>query len=97
MKIIIETICKFSNDNTNFYIECGKYILSVPIIEGTAHINIIDSDNTNIGINSLDINDSIKIYYKNINKNIIKPIKIIKIYNYIFNDDSSSSDNEIII
>jgi hypothetical protein len=97
MKTIVENIYKFSHDNIHLNIECATYILSIPIIDGTAQVSIIDIDNNNIGVNGLDINDSIKIYYKKINNNIIKPIKIIKIYNYIFNDDSSSSDNEIII
>ena len=97
MKTIIENIYKFSHDNITFNIECVSYILSIPIIDGTAQVSIIDIDNNNIGVNGLDINDSIKIYYKKINNNIIKPIKIIKFFNYIFNDDSSSSDNEIII
>ena len=50
--------------------------------------------NNIIGINGLEINDSIKIYYKEKNNNIIFPIKIIKLNNYIFNNMTSSSDSE---
>ena len=70
--------------------------LSIPIIDGSVDIIITDVYKNNIGLYGLNINDSIKIYYKKYN-NIIKPIKIIKLNNYIFNDESSPSDSEISI
>lgn len=95
MQNIIENIYKISYNNDLFSIHCEKCILNSPIINGSVIIDIVDDDNNNIGINGLDINDSIKIYYKEKINNMIIPIKIIKLNNYSFNEMSSSSDGEI--
>ena len=94
MKIILDNIYKISYENDLFYIECNDISIRSYIIDGTVKLNVYDSDNNKIGINGLQINDSIKIYYKEKKHNIIFPIKIIKLNNYTFNDMSSSSDNE---
>jgi hypothetical protein len=96
MKIQLENIYKISNDMNLFYIECKNTIIQVPIIEGTVKINIVDDDNINIGINGLEKNDYIKIYYKEKKKKVIL-IRIIKLNNYSFNNMSSSSDTEYIL
>ena len=97
MKNILENIYKIWNDINLFYIECNNIITQSPIINGTVEIQVYDDENYNIGINGLDINDSIKIYYKEKKNNMIIPIKIIKLNNYTFNNMSSSSDNEYIL
>ena len=94
MENTLECINSISFDIMNLYIECDNIKLCIPIIDGSVCIKILDIYKNNIGLNDLNINDSIKIYYKK-NNNIIKPIKIIKLNNYIFNDESSPSDNEI--
>jgi len=94
MKFILDNINKMSYENNVFNIECDENIIKAYIIDGTVKIKVYNDDNNMIGINGLKINDSIKIYYKEINLNIIFPIKIIKLNNYIFNNMSSSSDNE---
>ncbi len=73
------------------YIECSKTILTLPVLDGTVKINIIDLDNNSIGINNININDSIKILYIGLDS-IIEPIKIIKLNNYDFNKDTSDSE-----
>jgi hypothetical protein len=97
MKNILENIYKISNDANLFYIECNNITIQSPIIDGTVKIQIVDDENYDIGINGLEINDSIKIYYKEKKNNMIIPIKIIKLNNYSFNSMSSSSDNEYIL
>jgi len=96
MNNTIDSINNITFDTMNLYIECNDIKLSIPIIDGTACIKIIDVYKNNIGLFGLNLNDSIKIYYKK-NNNIIKPIKIIKLNNYIFNDESSPSESEISI
>jgi len=122
-KIINDIISIYINTDASYlYIECTDVNLVIPIIDGTIQINIIDLDNNSIGINNININDSIKILYKkmiNINqecfelddtlleksnlkkqlvekynptRNIILPIKIIKLNNYILNNESSDSE-----
>jgi len=95
MQSIIENIYKISYNNNIFSIECENIKLNASIIDGSVIIDIVDDENNNIGINGLDINDSIKIYYKEKINNMIIPIKIIKLNNYSFNEMSSSSDGEI--
>ena len=97
MKSILEYIYNISYDLINMYIHCSNNIvLQLPITDGTIKIDIIDIDNNKIGINGLEINDNIKIYYKEKNITMIKPIKIIKLNNYIFNSDSSISEEDLI-
>jgi len=93
---ISDCINNISYDISNLYIECDNIKLCIPIIDGTICVKIRDMSKNNIGLYGLNINDSIKIYYKKYN-NIIKPIKIIKLNDYIFNDESSPSDSEIYI
>jgi hypothetical protein len=95
MKYIIENIYNFSYNKKYILIECEKHNVSALIIDGTIDIIIINSDNENIGINGLEINDTIKIYYKEFKNNMIYSIKIIKLNNYKFNDMSSSSEEYI--
>ena len=94
MKIILDNIYKISFENNLFNIECNDNHIRAHIIDGSVKLNVYDNDNNIIGINGLEINDTIKIYYKEKKHNIIFPIKIIKLNNYIFNDMSSSSDSE---
>jgi hypothetical protein len=92
MKKILETIHNFEiNDNT-MLIKCKKYNIVLPIKNGSIIANITNELKETIGIKELDINDNIIIFYRDINNINIKPIKIIKLFNYKFNDDSS--DNE---
>jgi hypothetical protein len=145
-KIINDIISIYINTDASYlYIECTDVNLMIPIIDGTIQINIIDLDNNSIGINNININDSIKILYKkminmsqecfeldntlleisnlknqlvekyirdslirdslirdslirdsiskyNPTRNIILPIKIIKLNNYILNNESSDSE-----
>ncbi len=77
-------------------IKCNKYNLILPIKNGTVIINIIDENKDKIGLNELNIEDRITILYRDIfdelEKKYIKPIKIIKHFNYILNSDSSDSN-----
>ena len=98
MKSVYGIISKLYSDNNNIYIECDKIVIYAPIINGNVKINIIDFNNNNIGINGIKLNDSIKIFYNEKNNKLkpIQSIKIIKINNYTFNSDSSSSDDILI-
>lgn len=95
---VLDTIKEFHIIKTNneMIIECNKFNLILPIKDGTVIINIIDENKEKIGINELNINDRITILYRDISdeleKKYIKPIKIIKHFNYILNSDSSDSD-----
>lgn len=93
MKRMIEYINKiyYVSSDMKLYIECSKTILILPVVDGTVKINIIDLDNNSIGINNININDSIKILYIG-SDTIIEPIKIIKLNNYDFNIDTSDSE-----
>jgi len=93
MKKILDCITDITYDSNVVVIECTYHKIQVPIVDGTVQINIIDLDNNKIGINNIKKNDSIKIFYHDKINDMIKPIKIIKINNYIFNDDSSSSSS----
>ena len=98
MNKTLDTIKEFyiiKTDN-KMIIECNKYNLVLPIKEGTVLINIIDENKDKIGLNELNINDRITILYRDISdeleKKYIKPIKIIKHFNYVLNSDSSDSN-----
>jgi hypothetical protein len=97
MKKILDTIHNFNIDNINniMMIKCKKYNIILPIKNGTVQINISNELKENIGINEININDNIIIFYRDINNINIKPIKIIKLFNYKFNDDSSDNDMNI--
>jgi hypothetical protein len=98
MNKVLDTIKEFHiiKINNEMIIKCNKYNLILPIKDGTVIINIIDENKEKIGINELNINDRITILYRDISdeleKKYIKPIKIIKHFNYILNSDSSDSD-----
>ncbi len=103
MNKIFDTVKGFKilESDNKMIIECNKYNLVLPIKNGTIIINIIDESKEKIGINELNINDRITVLYRDIidklEKKYIKPIKIIKHFNYILNSDSDSSINSIIL
>ncbi len=92
MKKILDTINKFEIDNNTMIIKCKKYNLVLPIKNGSVQINLSNELKENIGLNEININDNIIIFYRDFNNVNIKPIKIIKLFNYKFNDDSSDND-----
>jgi hypothetical protein len=94
MNKILETIKEFVIEKDLMIIKCKKYNLVLQIINGTVHTNISNELKENIGINNININDNIIIFYRDINNSNIKPIKIIKLFNYKFNDESSDSEIE---
>ena len=92
MKKILETINEFIIEKDIMIIKCKKYNLVLKILDGTVQINVSNELKEIIGINDININDNIIIFYRDINDINIKPIKIIKLFNYKFNDDSSEED-----
>ncbi len=90
MKKIRQTIKEFIMTNNMLNIKCNKYDLQFNIINGSVDFNFIDEHNNNIGLNFLNVDDDIIIFFREKNDNIIKPIKIIKLLKYEFNNDSSS-------
>ncbi len=95
MKKLLETINNFEINDTEFIIKCKKYNLVLPIKNGSVIVTLSNELKENIGINEININDNIIIFYRNINHINIKPIKIIKLFNYKFNDDSSDNDIDL--
>ena len=94
MKKILETINEFIIEKDIMIIKCKKYNLVLKILDGTVQINVSNELKEIIGINDININDNIIIFYRDINDINIKPIKIIKLFNYKFNDESSDSEIE---
>ncbi len=98
MNKVLDTIKEFDilKTDNKMIIKCNKYNLILPIKNGTVIINIIDENKDKIGLNELNIEDRITILYRDIfdelEKKYIKPIKIIKHFNYILNSDSSDID-----
>ena len=92
-----ECIKKFIVSPNMLIIECNKYSLHIPIIHGSITMHIINDMNEKIGLNELCENDNIIIFYREINDNNIKPLKIIKLSNYILNDDSCDEYENIFI
>jgi hypothetical protein len=98
MNKVLDIIKEFNIIKTDnkMIIKCNKFNLILPIKDGSVIINIIDENKEKIGLNELNINDRITILYRDISdeleKKYIKPIKIIKHFNYILNSDSSDSD-----
>ena len=90
MKKIRQTIKEFIVNKSKIIIKCNKYDLHFNIINGAIDFNFIDEQDNNIGLNSLNIDDDIIIFFREKNDNIIKPIKIIKLLKYEFNNDSES-------
>ncbi len=97
MKKILDTINEFIINDNELIIQCMKSNIIVPIKNGSVIINIANELKEKIGINELHIDDRIYIFYRDIQKinekNYIKPIKIIKLLNYSFNDETSDSEN----
>ncbi len=97
MKKILDTINEFIINDNELIIHCMKSNIIVPIKNGSVIINIANELKEKIGINELHIDDRIYIFYRDIQKinekNYIKPIKIIKLLNYSFNDETSDSEN----
>ncbi len=77
-----DCINSFIIDDNLFKIICNKYILVLSIINGSINIPIINENDEDIGLSELNENDNIVFLFREINKNIIKPIKIIKHFNY---------------
>ena len=92
MKKKLETVSNFKITNNTMTIICKKYNIILPIIDGSVIINSSDENNKKIGINDINKNDRIVIYFRDIEESNIKPIKIIKQFNYIFNDETSDSE-----
>ena len=90
MKKIRQTIKEFIMTPDMIIIKCNKYDLHFEIINGSIHFNFIDEQNNNIGLNCLNVDDDIIIFFRDKIDNIIKPIKIIKLLKYEFNNDSES-------
>jgi hypothetical protein len=95
MKKILETINKFEINEDKMIIICKKYNLVLPIKNGSVQINISNELKETIGINEINLNDNIIIFYRDLNIVNIKPIKIIKLFNYKFNDESSDNDIDL--
>ncbi len=95
MKKILETINKFEINNDKMIIICKKYNLVLSIKNGSVQVNISNELKETIGINEININDNIIIFYRDLNNVNIKPIKIIKLFNYKFNDESSDNDIDL--
>jgi hypothetical protein len=94
MEKILETITNFNIEENIMIIKCRKYNIILPIINGTVQVYISNELKEKIGINEININDNIIIFYKDLNHINIKPIKIIKLFNYKFNDESSDNDTD---
>ena len=94
MKKILDTINNFIIEKDIMIIKCKKYNIIMPIIEGSVKNYIIDENKIKIGINDININDNIIIFYRDINDINIKPIKIIKLFNYKFNDESTDNHSD---
>ncbi len=92
MKKKLEIVNDFKIIDKSMMIICKKYNIILPIIDGSVIINSSDENNKKIGINDINKNDRIIIYFRDIEESNIKPIKIIKQFNYIFNDETSDSE-----
>jgi hypothetical protein len=92
MKKKLETVTDFKIKDDNMFIICKKYNIILPIIDGSVVMILTDENNKRIGINDINKDDRIIIYFRDIEELNIKPIKIIKLFNYIFNDETSDSE-----
>ncbi len=95
MKKVLDTVINFEINDVEFIIKCKKYNIVLPIKHGSVICTISNELKESIGINEININDNIIIFYRNIDYINIKPIKIIKLFNYKFNDESSDYDNDM--
>ena len=94
MKKVLETINNFEINDKIMLIKCKKYNIVLPIKNGSIVANIANELKENIGINEININDNIIIFYRDIDHVNIKPIKIIKLFNYKFNDESTDNQSD---
>jgi hypothetical protein len=82
-------VIKEINYDANYiYIKSNTEVYRGEIIDGAVNFNIYDGNNNQLYLTNLNIDDKIKIYYKN---NIIK--KIIMETKYELNSDSELSDD----
>lgn len=100
MKKIILTINNFKFIENELIIECNNnYNIILPIKNGSIDFILLNELKERIGINEINNGDRVVVFYRitetRFNKLNIKPIKIIKRFNYIFNE-MSDSENEII-
>jgi hypothetical protein len=91
MKTKYITIQDIRNDNDYIYIE-GDILYRAPIINGSVDFIITDTNNNQLYLSNININDIVRIYYKN---NIIKKIIIDTKYE-ILTDTSDTENIEII-
>jgi hypothetical protein len=87
MKTKYITIQDIKNDTNYIYIE-GDILYRAPIINGSVDFTITDTNNNQLYLSNININDIVRIYYKN---NIIKKIIIDTKYE-ILTDTSDTSD-----
>ncbi len=95
MKQYLLYINSISINENNLIISDDKYNIILSIKNGSIDIDIMNELNENIGIKNININDMIIVYYKESIEKNIKPIKIIKQYNYNFNNETSDSENNM--
>jgi hypothetical protein len=95
MKQYLLYINSISINENNLIISDNKYNIILSIKNGSIDIDIMNELNENIGIKNININDMIIVYYKESIEKNIKPIKIIKQYNYNFNNETSDSENNM--
>ena len=94
MKKILDTINNFIINNDIIIINCYKYNYIIPIKNGSIdNCCIINELKETIGLIDININDNIIVFYRDIENKNIKPIKIIKLFNYVYNDTSDSENN----
>jgi len=79
-------------DNKNYFIICEKNNLKLNIINGSVDIEVRNSENKYIGFHLLDINDIIKIKYKNKDEKYIYPEIIFQNIKYTFYNDLSDEE-----
>lgn len=87
-------ILKIYNDNNWYFIELKNQKFKCPIINGTVDIVIMNYEKNEVGIKYLEIGDLIKIFsFEKSSKKYIIPIKIFINTKYVFNNDSSESED----
>ena len=92
MKTNYITIQDIKNDTNYIYIK-GDIIYKAPIINGSVDFTIIDTNNNQLYLSNININDIVRIYYKN---NIIKKIIIDTKYEIFTESSDTDIDIEII-
>ena len=92
MKTKYITIQDIKNDTNYIYIK-GDIIYKAPIINGSVDFTITDTNNNQLYLSNININDIVRIYYKN---NIIKKIIIDTKYEILTESSDTDIDIEII-